>query len=198
MKRIAVALALAAALGLYVGLSSADSYAVGKVALKGAVLEYDGLAITAKGSASLLSLAPDSPIEAGTMRLESLDAESIRLDLTRDKNRELAVEKAAATGGVILKARRADKETTQAGAVVTVVRGLRATGQTATLVQGQDVVVLKGDVIVRVTEPGTAEPIAVLTGDTATVSLKENKIRIEGSSGRPAEFVVTPKEEEKT
>lgn len=175
----------------------AESFAIGKATVSARVLEWDGQRISAKGSASLIMAPSNIALKAGQVRLESMKAETITLDLVRDQTKKLVMQTAAATGGVVIKAKRADQETDQNGKAVPVMRDLSATAQTASMPQTQDVVKLAGDVTVKITEPGVAEPIAVITGETVTVSLKDNKIRVEGPPGKPAQFVVTPKEGEK-
>ena len=194
MRRIAGVLAVIAGLGLYAVVGSAGSFAIGKTSLSGTVLDWNGQTITAKGNASFTTAPSKTPLRAGTMRLESIKANTITVTLTSGKFQSL--KEASAVGGVIIRAKRADQETTQSGAV-TVLRDVYATAVSAVLPQTQDVIKLTGNVTVKVTEPGVAEPIAVLSGEIVTVSLKDNKIRVEGQADKPAEFTVTPKEEKK-
>jgi lipopolysaccharide export system protein LptA len=175
----------------------AESLALGKATVSARVLEWDGQTISAKGAASLVITPPSTPLKLGQVRLESMKAETIALDLVRNQTKKLVMQTATASGDVVIKAKRADQETDQAGKQVTVMRDVCATAQTASMPQTQDVVKLAGDVTVKITEPGVVEPIAVITGETVTVSLKDNKIRVEGPPGKPAQFVVTPKEGEK-
>ena len=196
MKRIAAAVVITIALGLYVGLAGAANLPIGKATLSGTVLDWDGDTITAKGNASFVLVSPRTPLKAGSMRLESMKAETITLSLTTEKNRRQTLKEASAAGGVIIKAKRADQETDGTGELVTVVRDVIATARAATLMQAQDAVKLTGSVVVKVMEPGVAEPVAVLAGETVTFFLKENKIRVEGQPDKPAEFTVTPKEDE--
>ena len=199
MRRIAIIPALIAALGLYVGLVGAGSYTIGKMKLSGTALEWDmnKLIITAQGNASFASLGPDKPMKPGTMQLKSIKAASIRVDLARTKGRTFTAKQAVATGGVVIDAKQASEETDQAGAARIVVRDVHATARTATLPESREVVLLTGDVLVKITEPGVQEPVAVLAGEALTVSLKDNKLRIEGQASKPAEFTITLKEEEK-
>jgi len=195
-KAGAVAL-LVGILGLYTSFGRAESLALGMMTLAGKVLELDDLTIIATGNASFVSSSPDTPMKAGTTRLESIKAESIRLDLIKGKDGKLALGKALVTGGVIIKAKRADRKTGQTDGSATTVRDILATAQTATLEQGQDAVVLRGGVVVKVTDPKLAGPIARLTGETVTISLKDNKMRVEGPPGKHAELILTPEEAEK-
>lgn len=193
MKRIAGVLAVVLVLGLSV-IGTAGSFAIGKTSLSGAVLDWNGQTITAKGNASFTTAPSKTPLRVGTMRLESIRANTITVTLTSGKSQTL--KEASASGGVVIRAKRADQETTQSGKV-TVIRDVYATAGSAVMPQTQDVIKLTGDVTVKVTEPGVVEPIAVLSGEIVTVSLKDNKIRVEGQANKPAEFTVTPKEGQK-
>ena len=73
---------------------------------------------------------------------------------------------------------------------------LRAFGAKVTALVEGDTVVLSGTALVKVTEPGRPEPVAVITGDSVTFSLLENRIRVVGQSGKPAELTFTPKEDQ--
>ena len=193
MGRFAGVLAAALILGMAV-IGAAGSFAIGKTSLSGTVLDWNGQTITAKGSAYFTTAQSTTPLRAGTMRLESIRANTIALTLTSGKSQSL--KEASATGGVAIRAKRADQETTQSG-TVTVLRDVYATADSAVLPQTQDIIKLTGNVTVKVTEPGVAEPIALLSGEVVTVSLKDNKIRVEGQANKPAEFTVTPKEKKK-
>ncbi|HET6455921.1 MAG TPA: hypothetical protein VFI02_16065 [Armatimonadota bacterium] len=192
MKRFGV-LAVALILGMAV-VGMASSFAIGKTTLSGTVLDWNGQTITAKGNASFTTAPSKTPLKVGTMRLESIRANTIVLTLTSGKSQSL--KEASATGGVVIRAKRADQETTQSG-TTTVLRDVYATADSAVMPQTQDTVKLTGNVTVKVTEPGVAEPIAVLSGNIVTVSLKDNKIRVEGQADKPAQFTVTPKEGQK-
>lgn len=163
-------------LGLCASRSGAVTLRIGDTKLDCADLELDGQVVTARGNASLVS--PEASIKAQT----------IRLDLARSKDGKLMVVKGTATGGVVVKAKQTDKKTKTT-------RDVNATAQTAVMEQGKDTVVLTGNVVVKVTDPGLAEP-AVLTGENATVFLKDQKIRVLGSTAKRAEATLMPKEEE--
>jgi len=197
MRKLALALLLVAALGLYVGLGRAGSYSFGKTALSGDSIELDNLAVTATGSAKLVCAYPAGDIEAGAMRLDSIQAESICVDLVRGKGNELILKEASAAGGVVIQARRADRETNPKGQPITVIRSVHATARSAKLLQDRNTVLLTGSVVVKVTEPGKTEPLAAIDGQNVTYLLKENKIQIKGQPGKPAEITVTSGEEEK-
>lgn len=164
-------------LGLYASLGDAASLRIGDMKLDCANLELDRQVVTAKGKASLVS--PEASIKGQT----------IRLDLAKTKDGKLIVVKGTATGDVVIKAKQTDKATKTT-------RDVDATAQTATMVRAEDTIVLTGHVVVKVTDPGLAEP-AVLTGETVTISLKDNKMRVEGPPGKHAELILTPKEAEK-
>lgn len=197
MRKIHTALFISAVICIFAVIGRADSYSIGKTTLRGDILELDNLVIKAIGNASIVSTGTSSAIPAGTMRLESLKSAEIRVELTRDKKGEMTTKEAAATGGVSIKAKRADKETDANGKSVTIIRDVTATAKTATLVEGQETIALKGNVVVKITEPGQAEPIAVVTGENVMVFLKENRIRVVGGSDKPAELTYTPKEEDR-
>lgn len=197
MKRIIAFAAIFTALGIYAIIGSADSMAVGKAKLAAHVLEYNGQSISAQGNASLTMSPSSAPLALGQSRLESLTAQTITIDLVQDKNRKMAMKTAIATGGVVIHAKRADKDTDPSGKPVTIIRDIHATAKTAEMPQTQDVVRLSGDVLVKITEPNVAEPVATISGETVLMSLKDNKIRIEGQGEKLAEFSVTPKEGEK-
>ena len=194
MRKVAAAVALIAALGLYVGLGCADSYSLGGTKLSGDSIEIDNLAVIAAGNAKLVCTYPAGAIKAGTMRLDSIQAESIRVDLVRGKGKELILKEASATGGAVIQARRADRETNPNGQPTTVIRSIYATARSAKLLQDRNTVLLTGNVVVKFTEPGKAEPLAAIDGQAVTYFLKENKIQIKG---QPAELTVTSGEEEK-
>ena len=193
MKRFAGVLVVLLILGMAV-VGTAASFAIGKTTLSGTVLDWNGQTITAKGNASFTTAPSKTPLKVGTMRLESIRANTITVTLTSGKSQ--ALKEASATGGVVIRGKRADQETTQSG-TTTVLRDVYATADSAVMPQTQDTVKLTGNVTVKVTEPGVAEPIAMLSGNIVTVSLKDNKIRVEGQADKPAQFTVTPKEGQK-
>jgi len=194
MRKVAAALALIAALGLYAALGRADSYSIGKTTLSGDVIVFENTTVTATGSAKLVHISQSSPIEPGTMRLDSIQAKSIRADLVEGKGKTLTLKEASASGGVIIEARRADRVTDPSGQPITVIRNVHATAESAKLSEGRDTVLLTGSVVVKITEPGRAEPVAVIDGQNVTYFLKANKIEIKGQPGKPAGLTVTSKE----
>ena len=175
--------------------SQAESLAVGKATLSAPVLDWDGQTITAKGGASFVTTS-NAALKPGGVRLESLKADAIVLQLAQQKGKKLGMKSASATGGVVMKAKRSDQETTPDGKTVTIMRDVLATAKSATLPETQDAVTLRGNVVIRITEPGVVEPYALITGETVVVSLKDNRIHIEGPQGGQAEITVTPKEGE--
>lgn len=197
MKRLALVFALMVLLTLYAGLGRAASYSLGKVTLSASVIEWENLLVKAVGNARLVSSSSQTAVPAGTMRLTSIEAKEIRVDLSRDKGEQVSIKSAAASGGVTIKAKRADAETDAAGKSTTVVRDVNATAQSAVLSQGQDTVVLTGNVIVKIIEAGKPEPFASVTGQTVTYFMKENRIQVKGQNGDPAAVTVTPGEEGK-
>lgn len=195
MKRIAVVLALMAALGLYINVIGADSFAFGKIKLSGTVLELDNQNVTAKGNANFISNLPAGQMKAGTMRVNSLKADTIQLDLTRGADKKQILKGATATGNVVIKGKRAEQSVDESGKKTVTIQDVLATAQSAVLVQDKQEVVLTGNVVVKITEPGVTEPIVDSKCDTATFYLKENKLSLKADPGKQAEITVTPKEE---
>lgn len=191
MKKIIVGLTLLVAMGAYVILGSAASIAVGRMSLRGMTIEYDeSQIVTVTGKASFV--APGSgDIPVGKMRLDSLAAQTISVELGKGADKKLSAKKASAIGGVTIKARRANKTDDGTGKTI---QNVYATAQSAVMETSKDEVVLSGSVVVKLTEPGDSEPMGMLTGDRVVFSLKDNKIRIEGQSDRPADITFTPKE----
>lgn len=192
MKRIIAAISILVALGVYVVLGGAASFAVGKSSLSARSMDIDSESVVAKGNASL-SMSSSGALDIGQMKLESMTAQAITIHLQTGKAKKLTMKDAAATGGVSIHAKRADKDTDADGKPIRVIRDIHASAQSATMPESADVVKLTGDVVVKITEPGVAEPIATVTGDVVTVSLKDGKIHIEGQDNKPAEFTVTPR-----
>jgi hypothetical protein len=197
MKKIIAAMSVLIALGVYVAVGGATGFAIGKSKLSAKTLDLDSESIVAKGNASMSMSPSAAPLEIGQMQLESMTAQAITIRLQAGKAKKLAMKDAEATGGVIIRAKRADKDTGADGKPVRVMRDVYASAQTATMPESQDVVKLSGDVVVKITDPGASEPIATVTGEIVMVSLKDGKIHIEGQGDNPAEFTVTPKEGEK-
>jgi len=194
MRRLAFVLVMVSAVCAAWG--APQSVAVGKATLSAAVLDWDGQTIIASGGASLVA-SSNAPLKPGGTRLDYMKAETITIQLLRDANKKLAMKSASATGGVVMKAKRSDQEQTTDGKPLTIIRDVSATARSAVLTQNQDAVKLTGNVIIKITDPGAAEPYALITGEIVTVSLKDNKIHIEGPPGKQAEFTITPKEQAK-
>lgn len=195
MRRASFVVAVMTVLSLYAGTGRAASYSFGKVTLSASVIEWENLLVKATGNARLVSAPPDANIAAGTMRLSSIEAKEIRVDLLREKGGQVSIKSATASGGVTIKAKRADAETDAAGKTVTVVRDVNATAQNAVLSREQDTIVLTGNVIVKIVEPEKPQPFASITGNTVTYYMKENRIQVKGHNGSPAAITVTPAEE---
>lgn len=192
MKKIIAIISVLAALGIYVTLGGAASFAVGKSTLSARSMDLDAESIVAKGNASL-AIPSSTSLEIGQMRLESMTAQAITIHLQSGKGQKMSMKDAIATGGVVIRGKRADKDTDAAGKPVRIVRDIYAKAQTASMPESQDVVKLTGDVLVKITEPGMADPVATVSGEVVTISLKDGKIHIEGQDNKPAEFSVTPK-----
>lgn len=197
MKKVFALIAIIIALGVYTILGSTAGFAVGKARLLAHDVEYDGQSVTLTGNASMSMSAPNAPLKLGQMRLESVTAQKITVGITKDKTRKLAMGSASATGGVVVRAKRADSDTDPNGKPVKVMRDVYASAQSAVMPQTQDVVKLTGNVVVKITEPGMAEPVATVAGDVVTVSLKDGKIRITGQGDKQAEVMMTLGEGEK-
>ncbi|HUV04101.1 MAG TPA: hypothetical protein VMX94_03220 [Armatimonadota bacterium] len=196
MRRVSAALVLITALGLCAALGRAASYSFGKTTLSAGLIVIDNLTITATGSPKLVCVSPARDMEAGTMRLDSIRAKSIRVDVIRGKGKDLILKEALATGEVVIEARRADRQTDPSGRPVTVISDVHATAASAKL-QDQNTVLLTGSVVLTVTERGKTEPVWAVQGQSVTYLLKENRIEIKGQDGKPAELTATSGEEEK-
>lgn len=190
-----VALSAVLALAAYGAWCAPQSVSVGKATLSAPVIDWDGNSIEASGGASFVTTS-NAALKPGGVRLESLKAESIVLQLGREKGKKLGMKSASAIGGVIMKAKRAEQELAPDGKPVTIIRDVQATAKSATLPEAQDAVTLKGNVVIKITEPGVAEPYALVTGETVVFGLKDNRIHVEGPAGKQAEITVTPKEGE--
>ncbi|MHB0912607.1 MAG: LptA/OstA family protein [Armatimonadota bacterium] len=178
--RIVSIVVILAALCACVALCGAESMAVGKMTLAGRTIELVNQTITVQGDASFTS--PTGQVKSGTMCIESMQAESIHVELAKGKG-EFNVKEALAEGGVSVKAKRGDLADGK-----TVVRNVLATAGSARLDSATNTIVLTGNAVVKVFEQGIAEPMAVLTGEKMTVTLNENKIKVEG---KPAEINYT-------
>lgn len=175
---------------------AANSFAFGKSKLSAKVIELDGQSVSAVGNASLTMTSSGVSLKLGQVRLESMTAQSINVDLKKDKNKKLAMKSASATGGVVIRAKRADKDTGPDGKPIIVIHDVHASAKSAVMAEGQDYVKLTGDVLVKITEPGVAEPVAEITGEIVTISLTGGKIRIEGQGDKQADVTVSPPQKE--
>lgn len=193
MKYVVSIIAVAAAIAAFSIFGSADSFALGKMTLSGKTIEYANQTVTVAGKASFTSISPQGTVKPGTMRLDAMRADSIRVDLVKDKGGKLSPDKAVATGDVFVKAKRADIVAGQGS----VLRDVHATAKSATFDSGLATVVLTGSAEIKILEAGAKEPIAVLSGDKVTISLKDNKMRVEGQSEKPAEITYTQSDKEK-
>ncbi|MHB1001602.1 MAG: LPS export ABC transporter periplasmic protein LptC [Armatimonadota bacterium] len=174
MKRITVITMVLLVLAMYVQLGSTDSYAIGQMKLSGTVIDIEQKVITASGKAKLT--APNAVISA----------DNIRLDLAGKGG---GVTKGTATGNVVIHAKQIDKTNGT--------RTVDATSQTAVMIQGQNNIVLRGNVVVKMTDPEQLGEPGTLTSDVVTVFLNENRIRAESVTDKQPELVVTPKEKSK-
>jgi lipopolysaccharide export system protein LptA len=128
------------------------------------------------------------------MRLDSLVAKSIRVDLVKGADKRMSAKTAVAEGGVTIEARRSNVSKDQPP----VIQNLHAVAQTATMQTDADKIILSGDVVVKVIEPGLSEPVNTIVGNRVIFSMKENKMRVEGESDKPAEITMTQKEKPKS
>jgi lipopolysaccharide export system protein LptA len=130
-----------------------------------------------EGSARLVTTYTSETVKPGTIRLDSIDADRIEVEMAKDAKGNQSPAKATATGGVEIRAKRAEKKSDSSAVTV---QDIYATGKQATLLQAQDTVVLTGSVVIKITEAGSAAPVAVISGNKITFSLKDNRIRVEG------------------
>lgn len=176
MRKTISLVTIAAMTALLASLANAATYPIGQMKLSGIDLEIEQKLIVATGKASLI--ASDASIRAG----------SIRIDLA-GKGGGFA--KGTATGNVVIHAKQTDKATGASQIV-------DSTSDSAVMAQGQNNILLKGNVVVKITYPEQMSAPGVITGDTVTVFLNENKIRVKGSEGKPAELTATLKENPKS
>lgn len=155
---------------------NADNMTIGQIKLSAPDIIIETKSLTATGKATLVS--PGA----------SIKADSIRIDL---QNKGGGFSKGTAEGSVVIHAKQMDKTT---GAY----RIVDATSESAVMTQGQNSIVLKGSVVVKLTDPEQLDTPGVFSGDTVTVYLNESKIRVQGSQDKPAELNITPKEKPKS
>lgn len=160
-----------------------QSVAVGNMELSGRTVDMnpDGT-ITVKGNARFVASSTE-PLPAGQMRLDSLGAQSITIELTKSKDKKFTPKSAVADGGVTIEAQRSNVTKDQAGQTTTTLQNVHAVAQTATMDNIHGNIVLSGKVSVKITEPGVADPVYSTNCDRLTFSLKENKMRAESDSG---------------
>jgi lipopolysaccharide export system protein LptA len=193
MNRFTIGISFLVLLSLVTAIGRTASYSIGKTSLSANVIELDNLTITATGNASLTIMPVSQTVASGTMLLDSMKADTIRIELARSPKKDLILKQAVATGNVVIKARRGDQETDENGKPVTVVRSVNATAQKAQFIRDENKVILSGAVYVKVFDPGSPHPIAELSGETVVYHLQENKIEIKGKSDKQPEVTVSPK-----
>lgn len=155
---------------------NAANYPIGKMKLSAVVIDIANDSISASGKAVL------------TMPNATISAKNIEVELT-GKNR--AFSKGTATGGVVIHAKQVDAKT---GAT----QIIDATSDSAVMVQGENSIVLQGNVSAKITDPQQlTEPATINGPKSLTIFLNQNKIRVEGSEDSPANLTATPKEKSK-
>lgn len=157
-------------------LSGADNLTIGQIKLSAIDIVIEKTTITAAGKAVLTS--PGA----------SIRADNIRIDL---QNKGGGFSKGTARGSVVIHAKQMDKATGE-------FRFVDATSEAAVMTQGQNNIVLTNNVIIKLTDPERLDSPGIFSGDTVTVYLNENKISVKGSSEKPAELTITPKEKPKS
>ncbi|MHB1459523.1 MAG: LptA/OstA family protein [Armatimonadota bacterium] len=176
MRKFIILVSLIAQIFLCAVWSSADNMTIGQIKLSAVDIVIETTTITATGKAALSS--PGASIKAN----------NILIDL---QNKGGGFSKGTAHGNVVIHAKQMDKAT---GAY----RLVDATSETAVMAQGQNNIVLTGNVIIKLTDPERLDSPGVFTGETVTVYLNANKIRVQGSQDKPAELNITPKEKPKS
>jgi len=205
MKLSPIILAILVTLSILFGLSVA-AYAVKvdlsfpdkTVHLSGKVITGSNQSYSAVGNAVVTITYKSLDMKPGTIRLDSMNAEKIQVDMTTNVNKKQVPKKAVASGGVVIHGRRLAP---QVGSVNGVIQEIKATGQTATMIQAENTVTLDGNVVIKTTEVG--EEVASAEGSKAVMSLKENNeaggwFTIEGEPGGQAEITSTTKEKPKS
>lgn len=157
-------------------LSNADNLTIGQIKLSAVDIVIEAASLTATGKAVLLS--PNASVKAN----------NIRVDL---QNKGGGFSKGTAEGSVVIHAKQIDKATGT-------YRTIDATSDTAVMTQGQNNIVLKGNVVVQLTDPEQLDSPGNFSGDTIIVYLNEKKISVKGSLDKPAELTLTPKEKPKS
>ena len=179
MKKVIAIILFVVALCVFVVIGSAQSsFAYGDFKLLGGEAEVGLTEIIVRhvGKHRAKLIAPGASIEA----------ELIKGNLKTGKDGELALVKGVASGGVVIHAKQVDSSTKT-------YRIIDAVAQEATMIQGENTIVLTGNVSAKVTDPQFSQP-ATLSGDRVTIFLKENKVLVRGSDDKPAEITASPRE----
>ena len=190
MKKAFGLILVVAALCIWAAISgSADSMMVGQMKLISPDIEIDfqGGHLVATHKATFTNVSR-VPLPAGQIRLDSLNAPTISVDLAEGKH--MSPKRAVASGGVTIDAH--DMKVTKGQSPV--LQRIHGSSKTATMESNDNLVTLTGNVVVTVTEAGSSEPLQTIRGDKVICMLKENKFRILGTEDAPAE-VTSPLEE---
>lgn len=183
MKRITAILAIALSLIFYATIGSAQNTAtIGNAKLRGGLLQIGLQEIVAK---QVNKMRPIFISNNGSM-----EAETIRVSLGKGAGGKLSFLKGEATGGVIVHCKQVDAKTKT-------VKIVDATSQSASMVQGENTIVLVGNVVAKVTDPQQSAEPTVLTGERVTIFFKESKVLSEGIGDKAAELTFIPKEASK-
>jgi len=193
MSKIIASVLVLTGLVLCTVLGGAASYSLGSASLTADIIELDNLTVKASGNTRLVAKQTSQMIAPGTIHLDSIRADNISIDLVRDKQKALNLKQAVATRNVVIKARRADRETDNNGKPIVIIRNIDAVAQKAQFLRDEDKLILTGNVNLKVLEPGNPQPIAELSGETVVYYLKQNRIEIKGQSGKQPELTVGPK-----
>jgi len=193
MSKIIASVLVLTGLVLCTVLGGAASYSLRSASLTADIIELDNLTVKASGNTRLVAKQTSQMIAPGTIHLDSIRADNISIDLVRDKQKALNLKQAVATRNVVIKARRADRETDNNGKPIVIIRNIDAVAQKAQFLRDEDKLILTGNVNLKVLEPGNPQPIAELSGETVVYYLKQNRIEIKGQSGKQPELTVGPK-----
>jgi len=180
MKRVVAVLVAAVAIGSCSMANAAQSVKVGDMKLTCKVIELIKDTITADGKVTMLSTQTGT-LKTGQVRLDSLVAQTVKFDIISNKTTSTP-KSAKATGGVTIKARRANQDTDAAGKPIVVMQTIQAVAQNAIMENSMERIVLTGKVTVKITEPGNPNPVYDGVCDKLTLSLKDGKMRMESDS----------------
>lgn len=201
MKRIAAGIIVTILFALTMSPTYADgALAIGKMRAlgKNLNLKLKQNIVVLKGNASLVNTATGSKMLPNSMRLDAMNSDTLKIDLANQKNGSLALRSAVATGGVIVKGKRANLTTGSDGQKQVIIQDVLATAQNAEMPEGEDKIILTGNVVLKILDPGVAEPSTVVTGAKVVVLLTDAEISVDAPSDGLVEITMTMKEKEQS